>query len=82
VFFCKFERHSSKCLPALTDVGERALRAARANRVSCTDEKRIRTGNTVIEKSNNGQALPSFTIASLLQRRGPLYHRPISRIAQ
>jgi hypothetical protein len=30
------------------------LRAARANRVFCTDKKRIRTENTVMDKSNNG----------------------------
>jgi len=30
------------------------LRAARANRVFCTDEKRIRTENTVMDKNNNG----------------------------
>jgi hypothetical protein len=27
---------------------------ARANRVFCTDEKHIRTENTVMDKSNNG----------------------------
>jgi hypothetical protein len=30
------------------------LRAARANRVFCTDEKRIRTKNTVIDKNKDG----------------------------
>jgi len=30
------------------------LRAARANRVFCTDEKRIRTENTVIDESKSG----------------------------
>jgi hypothetical protein len=29
------------------------LRAARANRVFCTDKKRIRTENTVIDKSKD-----------------------------
>ena len=30
------------------------LRAARANRVFCTDEKRIRAENTVMDKNSNG----------------------------
>jgi hypothetical protein len=30
------------------------LRAARANRVFGTDKRRIRTKNTVMDKSNNG----------------------------
>jgi hypothetical protein len=34
-----------------------ALRAARANRVFCTDEKHIRTENTVKDKSNHGLSL-------------------------
>jgi hypothetical protein len=34
------------------------LRASRANRVFGTDEKRIRTKNTVMDKSNNGLGLP------------------------
>ncbi|HEY5293241.1 MAG TPA: hypothetical protein VIJ43_13110, partial [Burkholderiales bacterium] len=33
------------------------LRAARANRVFCTDEKRIRTENTVRDKNNKGFGL-------------------------
>jgi hypothetical protein len=33
------------------------LRAARANRVFCTDEKHIRTENTVMVKSKNGLGL-------------------------
>jgi len=33
-------------------IGHCAL--ARANRVFCTDEKHIRTENTVMDKSNNG----------------------------
>jgi hypothetical protein len=35
-------------------VGARALRAPRANRVFATDEKRIRSENTVIDKSKDG----------------------------
>jgi len=40
--------------PTFGDVGTRSLRAARANRVFCTDKKRIRTENTVIVKTNHG----------------------------
>ncbi|MBI5911390.1 MAG: hypothetical protein HY848_15745 [Betaproteobacteria bacterium] len=36
------------------DIGKRPLRAARANLVFGTDEKRIRTKITVMDKSNNG----------------------------
>jgi len=39
------------------------LRAARANRVFCTDEKRIRTENTVIDKSNKRLGLSLYKIA-------------------
>jgi len=41
-------------LPTSTVVDERPLRAARANRGFRTDEKRIRTETTVMDKSNNG----------------------------
>jgi hypothetical protein len=43
--------------PASADVGWRPLRAPRANHVFGTDEKRIRTKNTVIGKSNCGLGL-------------------------
>jgi hypothetical protein len=36
---------------------------ARANRVFGTDEKRIRTKNTVLDKSNNSLGLVLYTIA-------------------
>ena len=36
------------------DVSARPLRAPRANRVFCTDEKHIRTENTVIVKNKDG----------------------------
>ena len=36
------------------DVGEQPLRAARANCVFCTDEKRIRAENTVMDKGEIG----------------------------
>jgi hypothetical protein len=36
---------------------------ARANRVFCTDKKRIRTENTVTTKSNNGLGLSLYEIA-------------------
>jgi hypothetical protein len=35
----------------------KTLRATRANRVFCTDKKRIRTENAVMVKSNNGLGL-------------------------
>jgi hypothetical protein len=38
------------------DVGARLLRAARANHVFGTDEKRIRTKNMVMDKSKVGGA--------------------------
>jgi hypothetical protein len=43
--------------PTSADVGTRRLRAARANRVFGTDEKRIRTKNTVMDKSKSGLGL-------------------------
>jgi len=39
------------------------LRAARANRDFGTDEKRIRTKITVMDKSNSGLGLPLYKIA-------------------
>jgi hypothetical protein len=39
----KLERRRSRYLPASANMRERPLRAARANRVFCTDKKRIRT---------------------------------------
>jgi hypothetical protein len=41
------------------------LRAARANRVFGTDEKRIRTKNTVMDKSKDGLSLLLYNIATL-----------------
>jgi len=40
--------------PTFADVVTRSLRAARANRVFCTDKKRIRTENTVIVNTKHG----------------------------
>jgi len=40
--------------PAYAVVGVRGLRAARANRVFCTDKKRIRTENVVMDNSKGG----------------------------
>ncbi|OGA31464.1 MAG: hypothetical protein A3G80_11685 [Betaproteobacteria bacterium RIFCSPLOWO2_12_FULL_62_13b] len=39
------------------DIGKRPLRAARANRVFGTDEKRIRTKNSVMDKGHCGFGL-------------------------
>jgi len=50
----KINHRSSMYPPASADVGARALRAARANHVFCTDEKRIRTENTVIVNTKRG----------------------------
>jgi hypothetical protein len=40
-------------LPTSAVLGDRPLRAPRANRGFSTDEKRIRTETTVMDKSNN-----------------------------
>jgi len=40
---------------------------ARANRVFCTDEKRIRTENTVMDKSNNGLRLHLYKIVDCVR---------------
>jgi len=48
-------------MPSHVTTGLCAL--ARANRVFCTDEKRIRTENTVTDKSNNGLGLVLYKIA-------------------
>jgi len=44
------------------------LRAARANRVFCTDEKRIRTENTVMDKGKDS-AGASYEIADWARMR-------------
>jgi hypothetical protein len=43
------------------------LRAARANRVFCTDKKRIRTENPVMLKSKDGSGLSLYKIADCLR---------------
>jgi hypothetical protein len=43
------------------------LRAPRANPVFCADEKRIRTENTVIDKSNNGLGWLLYKIADCVR---------------
>jgi hypothetical protein len=56
--------HRSSIYPdRLSVVDARPLRAARANRVFRTDEKHIRTENTVIDKDNNGSGLFFYKIA-------------------
>ena len=67
----KFERHSSMCSPTSTNIGARALRAPRANRVFYTDEKRIRIENTVMNKSMVG--LGGFYTRSSIAR-GCAFH--------
>jgi hypothetical protein len=47
------------------------LRAARANRVFGTDEKRIRTKYTVMDKINASPGV-LFKIVTLQQRRGAI----------
>ena len=45
------------------------MRAARANRVFRADEKRIRTENTVMDKSEDGLGLILFKIADCARMR-------------
>jgi hypothetical protein len=46
------EGRGARTLPRI--VVDRPLRAARANRAFCADEKRIRTESTVMDKGNTG----------------------------
>jgi hypothetical protein len=47
--------HCGSTIPAkAANVSKRPLRALRANHVSCTDEKRIRAGNMVMNKGKSG----------------------------
>jgi len=50
------------------------LRAARANRVFCTDKKRIHTENTVMDKSNDGLLLFLSKIAGYVRMRFSSVH--------
>jgi len=45
------------------------LRAARANRVFCADEKRIRTENTVIDKTKGGLVWLLYKIVGCARMR-------------
>jgi hypothetical protein len=47
------------------------LRAQRANRVSGADQKRIRTKNTVMDKSKNGLLILSMIAACARTGRRP-----------
>jgi hypothetical protein len=49
-------------------LGKQALRALRANRVSATDEKRIRTRTTVMDKTKGGLDWLLCKIEPLRQR--------------
>ncbi len=51
--------------PRLSIMNEQALRALRANRVSCTDEKHIRTRNTVLDKPRNN--FPALLFSKILE---------------
>jgi hypothetical protein len=51
------------CSPTSTDAGARPLRAARANRVFCADEERIRAENTVMDE-NKDRAQVLYKIAA------------------
>jgi hypothetical protein len=55
------------CRPTSIDTDLRPLRAPRANRAFCTDEQRIRTESTVMDKSKGGLALFLYEIADLRQ---------------
>jgi len=50
----KLRRSGSTDVPISAKVSDRSLRAARANRGFGTDEKRIRTKTTVMDKSKAG----------------------------
>jgi hypothetical protein len=50
------------------------LRAARANRVFCTDEKRIRTENTVMDKNRDGLGWVLSKIEALKSKVGIGHH--------
>jgi hypothetical protein len=65
----KFDRRSSTYPFTSADFGARPLRAARANRVFCTDEKRIRTENAVMDKRKGGSGL----LLSKFDRRSSMY---------
>jgi hypothetical protein len=45
------------------------LRAARANHVFCTDKKRIRTENAVMDKNKDGLGLLLYKIADCARMR-------------
>jgi len=45
------------------------LRATRANRVICTDEKRIRADNAVIDKDKDGLGLFFYKIINCARTR-------------
>jgi hypothetical protein len=44
-----------------------SLRAARANHVFCTDKKRIRTENAVVDKSKDGLGLSLYKIVDCVR---------------
>jgi hypothetical protein len=62
----KFYRRNSMYPPTSVDVDAWPLRATRANRVFCTDEKRIRTENTVIVNTKQGVGV-SYKIADCVR---------------
>jgi hypothetical protein len=65
----KTARRSVSCPDAYRNCGYQPLRAPRANRGFCTDEKRIRTETTVMDKSNIGLG-PFLSKIATLQQRG------------
>jgi len=46
---------------------QETLRAARANHVFCTDKKRIRTKNAVVDKGKDGLGLHLYTIVDCVR---------------
>jgi hypothetical protein len=54
-------------------VDEQALRAARANRVFCADEKRIRAENAVMVNTKQGAGVSSAQLAQRRNNGGAIY---------
>ncbi|MBI5909451.1 MAG: hypothetical protein HY848_05830 [Betaproteobacteria bacterium] len=58
----KTGRGNVNCPDAYRNCGDQPLRAPRANRGFCTDENRIRTETTVMDKSNSNSGLLVYKI--------------------
>ena len=78
----KFYRRSSMYPRMPADAGKRPLRATRANPVFCTDEKRIRTENRVLDKSKRGVGLLLSDITDKNKRRRAICHGGVSPVGR